>query len=57
MKYQRRVATVKLWEFNRRYATRLANHVILALKRRAKLMATLRVEGTLIRAFFSCLCS
>ncbi|MDX6498207.1 MAG: hypothetical protein QOG23_1467 [Blastocatellia bacterium] len=47
MKYQRRVATREInGRFNRRYATRLANHVIPALKRGAKLIATLRVEGT-----------
>jgi hypothetical protein len=42
--YQRRVATLEIDEFNRRYATSPANHVIPALKRRAKLIPTLRVE-------------
>jgi hypothetical protein len=45
MKYQRRVATREI-EGNSIVATRrdLANHVLPALKRRAKLMATLSVE-------------
>jgi len=43
----RRIATPETGaNFNRRYATRTAQNLIPALKRRAKFMPTLRVEGT-----------
>src|SRR6266581_3391065 len=52
-KCSRRVATPEIGAlFNRRYATKRGNHLIPALKRRAKLIPTLRVED-LIRASFS----
>src|SRR5947209_10126329 len=52
-KCSRRVATPEIGAlFNRRYATKPGNHLIPALKRRAKLIPTLRAED-LIRASFS----
>jgi hypothetical protein len=43
----RRVATRETG-FNRRYATRTNTNLVLALKRQAKFMPTLRVEGTVV---------
>src|SRR5205809_4783253 len=52
-KCSRRVATPEIGAlFNRRYATKRGNHLIPALKRRAKLIPTLRIED-LIRASIS----
>jgi hypothetical protein len=48
----RRVATFEFKVFSRRYATRTATNFIPALKRRAKLIPTLRVAEHLIRASF-----